>query len=307
MLQETARKKDHRPSPPPPPQEDDPFARIASFYDQLMASIPYADWVDYIERVMAAREFKPKRVLDVACGTGTVALLLVRRGYCVVGTDRSEAMIEAAGKKAAAAGLEAQFLCQDASEIRLKEKFDLALCLYDSFNYLLEDEKLLAAFRNVRRALSPGGAFFFDLNSLYSFQAELFTQQSPPEAEVGYRWTSRFDPFASISEVEMYFEPPQGEPFRIVHHQRAYLVEEVIRLLRRARFEILDLFEAYTLLPPGRFSERIFYLARKPEAARRRLTAEAPSLKLRSLEGAERLPARQSLACPEPSRRGDGG
>jgi SAM-dependent methyltransferase len=266
-VKETAETANHHPSPAPS-SEDDPFLRIAPFYDELMDSIPYSDWVDYVEKVMGAYGFKPRRILDVACGTGTAALLLAERGYSVVGIDRSAPMLEAAREKAAAAGREIEFHRQDARELRLKEKFDLALCLYDSFNYILEDEELLAAFRGVRRALQPGGAFFFDLNSLYSFKAELFTQRSAVKAEIGYEWRSRFDPFSRISEVEMDFRPPVGEPFQIVHRQRAYLVQEVIGLLRKARFEVVALFEAYTLLPPGRFSERIFYLAKKPGGSR---------------------------------------
>ncbi|NIM04402.1 MAG: methyltransferase domain-containing protein [Armatimonadetes bacterium] len=253
---------------PAPVSDDDPFSRIAPFYDQLMASIPYSEWVDYIEKVMAARGFKPTRVLDVACGTGTVAIILAQRGYCVGGVDCSSAMLEVARKKAASANIEIPFYCQNAAQLKLKEKFDLAVCLYDSFNYILEEEELLAAFRGVRRSLQQGAAFLFDLNSLHSFQAELFTQKSPPNAEMRYEWKSRFDAVAGLAEIEMYFEPPGMEPFRIVHCQRAYPAEDIISLLRRARFEVVDLFDAYTLLPPGRFSERIFYLARKPEASK---------------------------------------
>jgi len=253
----------------PSPCTEDPFVRIAPFYDELMASIPYCGWVEYVEKVMGTFGFAPRRILDVACGTGTVALLLAQRGYQVVGIDRSPAMLEAARRKAKAAGVEIPFLCQDVKGLKLKEKFDLVLCLYDSLNYLLEEEGLLAAFRAVRRVMEPGGAFFFDMNSLYSFQAELFTQESAADAEVVYRWRSRFDPYSRIAEVEMYFAPPEEEPFRVIHRQRAYLVEEVIGLLGRARFVSLELFEAYTLLPPGRFSERIFYLAQRPEARKK--------------------------------------
>lgn len=252
-----------RPSPTPAP-EDDQFSRISPFYDELMASVPYSDWVDYIEQVMGAYKFAPTDLLDVACGTGTVAIKLAQRGYRVVGTDVSEPMLQVARRKAAQLGLDIPFHQQDAAKLKLPQKFDLAICLYDSFNYILQEKQLLAAFRAVRRALRPGGAFFFDMNSLHSFQAELFTQQSEPGEVPGYRWTSQFDPLTMLAEVEMYFEPPQGEPFTIYQHQRAYLVEEIAELLEKAGLEIVQLFDAYSLLPPGRCSERIFYLAQRP-------------------------------------------
>ena len=259
----------HRGSPTPPAEEDS-FARVASFYDELMASIPYHSWADYVEQVMDHYEVRPQEILDVACGTGTVSMILAQRGYQVVGTDLSAPMIKVAQEKAAQAGLELPFHAQDAAAMKFKGKFDLAICLYDSLNYVLEDDHLLAAFKAVRRALRPGGFFFFDLNGLHAFEAELFTQESPPGVVPGYRWQSRFNPFTSIAEVEMHFEPPTGKPFTITHRQRAYLVDEVVELLNKARFEVLNLFEAYTLLPPGRYSERIFYMARKPEARRKK-------------------------------------
>lgn len=243
---------------------NEPFHRIASFYDKLMSSIPYIEWVDYIEQIMQSNALKPKSILDLACGTGTVSLLLRKRGYDVVGVDLSDAMLKVARKKAADAGLNIPFHCQDAAQLKLKEKFDLCVCLYDSLNYILDDDLLLAAFRGVRRSLQPGGIFLFDLNSLYSFQQELFTQESTTASPIGYCWQSHFNPVARVAEVQMHFDPPDGDPINIVHRQRAYLVDEVYTLLRQARFKVIQMYDAYSLLPPGRLSERIFYLVQKP-------------------------------------------
>jgi SAM-dependent methyltransferase len=246
-------------------QVGDPFAPIAPFYDQLMASVPYSEWADYVEQVMRHIKFRPRDILDVACGTGTMALLLAERGYNLVGVDRSEAMLKVARKKAKATGRKIPFYAQDVAHLELTEKFDLAICLYDSFNYLLNEKDLLAAFRAIRRQLRPGGYLLFDLNTLYAFHAELFTQQNTSEAEIDYQWTSHFDPDSLICRVDMDFRPTPRKTLRVVHYQRAYLVEEVIRLLSRARYQPQRLFEAYTLLPPGRLSERVFYLAQKPQ------------------------------------------
>jgi SAM-dependent methyltransferase len=251
-------------------QVGDPFAPIAPFYDQLMASVPYGEWADYVEQVMRHISFQPKDILDVACGTGTMALLLAARGYNLVGTDRSEAMLKVARKKAKQAGLDIPFYAQDAAHLDLPQKFDLAICLYDSFNYLLNEKDLLAAFRAIRRHLRPGGYLLFDINTLYAFHAELFTQENTPESEISYKWTSFFDPDSCICRVDMEFHPTPRKTIRAVHFQRAYLAEEIIKLLSRARFQPQRLFEAYTLLPPGRLSERVFYLAQKPASVKQK-------------------------------------
>jgi len=251
-------------------QAGDPFAPIAPFYDQLMASVPYGEWADYVEQVMRHIGFVPKDILDIACGTGTMALLLAERGYNLVGTDRSEAMLKVARKKAKQAGLAIPFYAQDVAHLDLPQKFDLAICLYDSFNYLLNEKDLLAAFRAIRRHLRPGGYLLFDINTLYAFHADLFTQESDPEAEIGYQWISSFDVDSCLCRVDMKFQLSPRKTIRAVHFQRAYLAEEIIKLLSRARFQPQRMFEAYTLLPPGRLSERIFYLAQKPVAGKRK-------------------------------------
>lgn len=190
-------------------------------------------------------------------------MILARRGYEVAGTDLSRPMLHEARKKAKEAGLKIPFHCQDVAKLRMRRKFDLAISLYDSLNYVLEDEALLGAFKSIRRALKPGGLFFFDLNTLYSFQQELFTQQSHHDAQIPYQWFSQFDPFSGIAKINMHFDPPGEAPLDIVQYQRAYHVNEVLELLEAARFKPLELYEAYTLLPAGPFSERIFYLAQK--------------------------------------------
>lgn len=258
----TRRSKKSGPSPTPA-KPDDLFARVAPFYDRLMDSIPYEGWADYIEKVMKVKGYQPKSILDVACGTGTLTMILASRGYDAAGTDLSRPMLKEARKKAKQAGLKISFHRQDAAKLRLRRKFDLAVSVYDSLNYVLEDEALLGAFKSIRRALHPGGIFFFDLNTLYSFQAELFTQQSREGAQIPYQWNSRFDPFTRIAKIDMHFDPPGEDPLDVVQYQRGYHVSEILELLEAAHFKPLELYEAYTLLPAGPFSERIFYLARK--------------------------------------------
>jgi SAM-dependent methyltransferase len=56
----------------------------------------------------------PASVLDVGCGTGSLAVLLGHAGYDVHGIDFSERMVAAAREKARVAGVEARFEVGDA-------------------------------------------------------------------------------------------------------------------------------------------------------------------------------------------------
>ena len=65
------------------------FGPVAPFYDQLMASVPYSMWVSYYQLLLAHQDIYPKRLLDVACGTGILAELLHAEAYEVTGFDLS--------------------------------------------------------------------------------------------------------------------------------------------------------------------------------------------------------------------------
>lgn len=251
--------------------EPEAFSQIGPIYDLVMAPVPYVSWVNYLF-VLAGRHGlpRPRRILDLACGTGNVGLELARRGYQVMGVDRSEGMLEQGRRKAAQEGLPMEFLQQDMRELRLPCTFDWVVCLYDSLNYLLSEEDLLRTFRGVAAHLEAGGAFFFDMNTEAALEKELFTQSElRPSAPVQYRWKSRYNPQTRITRVEMTFwvqgEDGERREIREVHYERAYPLPQVERLLREAGLRPLGVYEAYSLRRPGPDTDRAFFLALRPK------------------------------------------
>ena len=242
------------------------FSRVAPYYDELMSNVPYSMWVDYLEEIFERMRCKPRGALDIATGTGRVAIELAQRGYEVTGADLSEPMLEQARRAAGELGLSIEFLKRDAAELALRpESFDAAVCLYDSLNYLIDPERLRQAYAGVAAALVRDGLFIFDLNTIYSFEQELFTQENlSPTRGIRYRWRSHYDRATRIARVDMEFWADDGSQFQETHYQRGHSVEEVVEMLEGAGFVVEAPYEAYTFLPPGPRSERIFYVARKP-------------------------------------------
>lgn len=242
---------------------------MAPLYDLLMAGVPYRFWVEYLERLWGHHGLTPRTVLDLACGTGTVSRLLARRGYDVTGVDLAPAMLVAAREKTAAEHLEIPFYEQDAAELSLAPRtFDATVSLFDSLNYVLEAERLERAFGRVFQHLEPGGSFTFDLNTEYALAEGMFNQScSRKDEPLHYRWRSRYDPMTRLCTVQMQFSYDAGDgvrhPFREVHRQRAYHKDEILTWLRDAGFAQTYAYDAYTLDPPKKRSDRVFYLAIK--------------------------------------------
>ncbi|MGQ9782600.1 MAG: class I SAM-dependent DNA methyltransferase [Armatimonadota bacterium] len=240
------------------------FTAIAKHYDSLMSSVPYRQWVDYIEAILQRLDYHPKTVLDLACGTGNVSELLADRGYAVVGVDISPEMIEVARTKSG----RVEYYMQDISELNLDNRqFELAICLFDSLNYITDPVRLAACFERVGAHLVPGGLFIFDVNTVYALEHGFFDQANLAFGSYPrYVWTSQYDHRTHICQVDMLFEVMEDghvKQFKEVHYQRGYSLEELTRWLVEAGFEVLEIFHAYTFRKPARRSDRVFFVARR--------------------------------------------
>ena len=134
------------------------FAPIAPTYDRYAFLLSFgqdARWRRFLVERMEAR--RDETILDVACGTGSIALALVRRyGCAVVGVDQSAEMLAAGRRRVAAAG--------EAGRIRLEQASADALPFADgsfdglTFGYLLRYVADPAAtLRELARVVRPGG------------------------------------------------------------------------------------------------------------------------------------------------------
>lgn len=142
-------------------QVSSPFDAFAWFYDQHWAG-PFADWqMPALERLLFAELHPGAQVLDLCCGTGTLARRLAARGYITTGIDSSHGMLAIAREKVP----EATFFQAEAAAFAVKRRADAVVCVFDSLNNVMEPEPLARAFSNVRAALRPGGCFVFDINS----------------------------------------------------------------------------------------------------------------------------------------------
>lgn len=240
------------------------FGALAELYDELMASIPYEGWVDYVRTLATRRGHLMECVLDVGCGTGTVAMMLAREGCEVVGIDASAEMVACARKKAQAEP-RVRFDVQRMEQLEVESVFDTAISLFDSVNYVLDPAALEEAFRRVRRHLAPGGLFIFDMNTPYALEMEMFTQDNlREEGEPKYVWRSRYDFRTRLAEVDMTFYVKRGntrETLKETHRQRAYTLAEVKSMLSASGFKDIDVYEAYTLRPPDPRTDRAYLVA----------------------------------------------
>src|SRR5579862_1257146 len=237
------------------------FGPVAPYYDELMRPVPYRMWVSYYLLLLAHQLTKPRTMLDVCCGTGTMCELLTREGFELSGFDISPGMIEMARGKAAKKKLDIRYEVFDAAEVAMGTTYDSAFSFFDSLNNIVEPERLQMAFHRIHDHLKPGGSFIFDLNTAYAFQEKMFDQSSTrSNAKLLYKWVGDWNPESRIITVDMQFWYG-GKEFHEVHTQRAYSEDEIRTMLAKAGFEEVRAFHSYTLNPPRYTSDRFHFTA----------------------------------------------
>ncbi len=133
---------------------------LAKYYDLVFPAEEAK--ITFLDTEFRAR--RVKRVLDLACGTGTYTIALARLGYEAWGTDLEAGMVEQAGKKALATGAKANFGVGDMREpASLGITFDGLFCIGNSLAHLTESEDLDRALRAMREVLRDGGLAVFQI------------------------------------------------------------------------------------------------------------------------------------------------
>ena len=104
------------------------YEALAASYDRLTNDIPYAEILSFYRQIWAEYGLRPSTAVDLACGTGSMTVLLTQEGLSVLGVDASEEMLTQAADKAAGMENPPWFVRQRMEKLRLPTPVDLAVC-----------------------------------------------------------------------------------------------------------------------------------------------------------------------------------
>ena len=117
------------------------YESLAFSYDALTYDVPYPEIAAFFERVLKRSGVEAQTVLDLACGTGSLSLLLAQKGYSVLGVDCSEEMLTVASEKSMELALSEPpfWICQKMQRLRLPYPVDAAVCSLDEAKAMTEE------------------------------------------------------------------------------------------------------------------------------------------------------------------------
>jgi len=231
-----------------------PYQKLADYYYDEWGnfSLQYLQLIDYISSECG---FWPESILDIACGTGNLVSALGSMGKQIVGCDISPQMIAIAKKN----NPDIKFHIVDMTEINFDRKFDLAICAFDSINYLLSGTDVFRLFAVVHAHLANGGFFLFDVNTPLIFREQHNTIIHRKIGSAKFTQTASYDERNALAYTVFDFGAGQIER----HVQKAYDDKTISGLLKQNSFEILDTFGDIEYMAPASDAKRLIYVVRK--------------------------------------------
>lgn len=242
------------------------YEALAASYDRLTNDVDYRATVDFYRDILAQEGLHPRTAVDLACGTGTVSLLLARQGLNVTGVDLSEEMLTMAQQKAEGLENPPRFVRQSLQELTLPRGVDLAVCALDSLDYITDPQDCAEAIRRVYRVLNPGGIFIFDVNTPEKLRAMDGQVYLDEDEDVYCVWRGEFEEETNICSYGMDLFQRQGRLWRRSfeeHREYAYSAEQLTCFLKAAGFTGIRVYGDRRMEPPRPGEQRIYLKARK--------------------------------------------
>ena len=244
----------------------DAYKELAASYDRLTNDVDYAAVVDFYRQILEREGLCPRTCVDLACGTGSVSVLLAQQGLEVTGVDMSEDMLTVAFDKACGLDQPPRFVCQKLQELRLPRGVDLAVCALDSLDYVTDPDDCAEAIRRVYKALNPGGIFIFDVNTPEKLRAMDGQVWLDEDDDVYCVWRGEFDESANICSYGMDLFQRQGDVWLRSfeeHREYAYSRQQLTDFLKAAGFTHIEVYADRVFEAPREGEQRIYFKARK--------------------------------------------
>ena len=242
------------------------YTGLAACYDRLIDQAIYDRFCGRICVLLRKNGIHDGLVLELCCGTGTLARKLTQQGYELICCDVSPDMLNVAREKCADLEVPPVWICQEAAQLDLYGTVRAVVCCLDSVNYFTDLRELKEVFRRVSLFLEPGGLFLFDVKSRQMFKELAGTCSIQEEEGLFCTWQYGFDSRSGYAQHQVDLFRQEGENytrFTEWHDQRAYSVETLTDALTRAGMKVKGIYADYTAKKAADETGRLLFSAQK--------------------------------------------
>ncbi len=207
-------------------------------------------------------------ILEMASGTGRLAVPLIKRGFNYTGVELSEPFAEFTKKKLTPIKSDHDIVQGDMKNIDLKKKYKFIFIGFNSICHLLTNKDVSRFFNCVYAHLLDGGLFLIDTfvpNPIFLYRPNLKTPVMEFDLPNGERCIvneiNQYDPVTQINQIKWFFESSKVDQFLFDMHM--IYPDTIDRLLSESGFKIYNKFGDYDKSPFSSESHLQIYLCTK--------------------------------------------
>ncbi|PZM85582.1 hypothetical protein DLH72_01925 [Candidatus Gracilibacteria bacterium] len=248
------------------------YEKFLEYYDEIVRGMNSSleDEIDFLKYdVIENYLSETKNILELACGTGTVAKELIKSGFSYTGLDINQNMLAKAEKnlnslnKGNTDGF--KLILGDMTNFDLKKEFDLILCNYNSICHLLSWEDWQKFFKNSYNHLKKGGLLVFDINTIFEFEnitrdfAQFYNFGENTVCLEMFKKGKVYEWLIKIFEKQ---DSGDYKLFEEVVREVSFPINAIKKELQKNNFEILEIIDYhYGQLTDQ--SERVYFICKK--------------------------------------------
>ncbi|MCC6626163.1 MAG: class I SAM-dependent methyltransferase [Chloroflexi bacterium] len=249
-----------------------PYERYAAVYNETGQDAFSRRLQRTVAKLLADRGWRGRRVLDLACGTGTAVAAWADQGYTAMGLDLSRAMLLEARWRYDQSGL--PWLHADLRQLPVATaSVDLVTAFYDSVNYLTTTADLQQFMAEAARVLRREGRVVFDLNTPQTLQ-EHWTGVCHAQvgADLATVWRGEWRAAEEISSLRATFfvrgDDGRWDRFDEVHDEHGFSDDEIAKAAKAANLSWEHAEDLQSGKRPTRHSRRALYVLRQKHGPR---------------------------------------
>ncbi|KRM90626.1 class I SAM-dependent DNA methyltransferase [Liquorilactobacillus cacaonum] len=242
------------------------YSIFAQVYDELMDTEVYENWLTFVNN----NAYSGKKLLDLACGAGQLAVMLAKEGYQVTGVDLSSEMLALADERAREDDTKIELVQANMTDLTGLDQFDVVTCGLDSLCYLANQEELANAFRQVFLHLNQGGTFIFDVISPYQtdviYPGYMYNDTNEKRAFVWESFEGQ-EPHSVVHDLTFFIAKDEEnnlfQRYEETHMERTYELKKYLELLTKVGFKKIRASSEYGNNEIDEKSTRFFFVCQK--------------------------------------------
>lgn len=229
------------------------------FKEVLFSEEKIEEAEEEIEKIIKLGKFEEgDRILDMPCGLGRHSKELERKGFEVVGVEKTQDYVEDARENTESA----EIVKKDMKNFKRGRSFDAAINWWNSFGYFEEKSDDLKMLENIQKSLKEGGVLLMDLfgkeiSALTGFSSHWSREEDSillQDHEIKDNWKKIENTWIKVKE---------GEVVEYVWQQRLYSAHELEQLLKEAGFSQIEFFGNLEKEPYNHEADRMIVKAEK--------------------------------------------